>query len=81
MEINAPKGVIDQIGECLSKNIHAFVEMDPTAKVFIMAKWDIKIKMDFGTWTAWRGKKGTLFMASHKKRANQSCWWFQHHYK
>ena len=37
----APKGAIDQIGECLSRIIHAFVEADPTAKVF-MAKWDIK---------------------------------------
>ena len=36
----APKGAIDQIGDCLSRIIHAFVEADPNAKVF-MAKWDI----------------------------------------
>ncbi len=41
MEKTAPKGVIDQIGECLSRIIHAFAETDPTAIVF-MAKWDIK---------------------------------------
>ena len=40
-EKNAPKGAIDQIGECLSRIIHAFAEADPTAKLF-MAKWDIK---------------------------------------
>jgi hypothetical protein len=41
MEKTAPKGVIDQIRECLSRIIHAFAEMDLMAKVF-MAKWDIK---------------------------------------
>ncbi len=40
-EKTAPKGAIDQIRECLSRIIHAFMETDPTAKVF-MAKWDIK---------------------------------------
>ncbi len=37
----APKGVIDQIGECLSRIIHTFAETEPMAKIF-MAKWDIK---------------------------------------
>jgi hypothetical protein len=37
----APKGAIDQIGECLSRIIHAFAEADPT-EIFFMAKWDIK---------------------------------------
>jgi hypothetical protein len=37
----APKGAIDQVGECLSCIIHAFAEADPTAKIF-MAKWDMK---------------------------------------
>ena len=37
----APKGAIDQIGDCLSRIIHAFAEADPNAKIF-MAKWDIK---------------------------------------
>ncbi len=37
----APKGAIDQIGECLSRIVHAFAEANPTAKIF-MAKWDIK---------------------------------------
>ena len=40
-EKTAPKGAIDQIGECLSQIIHAFPEADPTAKDF-MEKWDIK---------------------------------------
>ncbi len=40
-EKTAPKGAIDQLRECLPRIIHAFAEMDPTAKVF-MAKWDIK---------------------------------------
>jgi len=35
----APGGAIDQIGECLSRIIHAFAAAD--AKIF-MAKWDIK---------------------------------------
>jgi hypothetical protein len=37
----APKGAIDQIGEALSRIIHAFAEADKNAKIF-MAKWDIK---------------------------------------
>jgi hypothetical protein len=37
----APKGAIDQIGECLLHIVHAFAEADPTAKIF-MAKRDIK---------------------------------------
>ena len=36
-EITAPKGAIDQIGESLSRIVHTFAEMDPTAKIF-MAK-------------------------------------------
>ena len=38
---SAPKGAIDQIGECLSRIIHAFAEASDDAKIF-MAKWDIK---------------------------------------
>jgi hypothetical protein len=37
----APAGAIDQIGECLSRIIHAFAEADDDTKIF-MAKWDIK---------------------------------------
>ena len=37
----APQGAIDQIGESLSRIIHAFAEADEDAKIF-MAKWDIK---------------------------------------
>jgi hypothetical protein len=37
----APAGAIDQISECLLRIIHAFVEADDDAKIF-MAKWDIK---------------------------------------
>ena len=40
-EKTAPAGAIDQIGECLSRIIHAFAEADESAKIF-MAKWDIK---------------------------------------
>jgi hypothetical protein len=40
-EKTAPAGAIDQIGECLSRIIHAFAEADDKAKIF-MAKWDIK---------------------------------------
>ncbi len=50
-----PKGAIDQIGECLSRIINAFAEMDPTAKVF-MAKWDIKDgfwRMDWAEGEEW----------------------------
>ena len=36
-----PKGAIDQIGDGLSRIIHACAEADPNAKIF-MAKWDIK---------------------------------------
>jgi hypothetical protein len=38
---SAPKGAIDQIGECLSQIVHAFAEASKDAKIF-MAKWDIK---------------------------------------
>ncbi len=37
----APAGAIYQIGECLSRIIHAFAEADNDTKIF-MAKWDIK---------------------------------------
>jgi hypothetical protein len=37
---SAPKGAIDQIGECLSQIVHAFAEASEDAKIF-MAKWDI----------------------------------------
>ena len=37
----APGGAIDQIGEYLSRIIHAFVAAEEDAKIF-MAKWDIK---------------------------------------
>jgi hypothetical protein len=41
MEKTALGGAIDQIGECLSRIIHAFAEAEEDAKVF-MEKWDIK---------------------------------------
>jgi hypothetical protein len=37
----APGGAINQIGECLSRIIHAFAAAEEDAKIF-MAKWDIK---------------------------------------
>ena len=37
----APGGAIDQIGECLSRIIHAFTAAEEDAKIF-MAIWDIK---------------------------------------
>jgi len=37
----APGGAIDQLGECLSRIIHAFAAAEEDAKKF-MAKWDIK---------------------------------------
>ena len=40
-EKTAPAGAINQIGDCLSRLIHAFSEADDNAKIF-MAKWDIK---------------------------------------
>ena len=38
---SAPQGAIDQLGECLTRVIHAFAEAGDDAKIF-MAKWDIK---------------------------------------
>ena len=40
-EKTAAAGAIDQIGEYLSRIIHAFAEADDEANIF-MAKWDIK---------------------------------------
>ncbi len=40
-EKTAAAGAINQLGECLSRVIHAFAEADEDAKIF-MAKWDIK---------------------------------------
>ncbi len=37
----APHGALDQLGHALSWIIHAFVESDDNAKIF-MAKWDLK---------------------------------------
>ena len=37
----APRGALDQLGQALSRIIHAFAEADEDAKIF-MAKWDIK---------------------------------------
>jgi hypothetical protein len=51
----APAGTIDQIGECLSRIIHAFPNTDEDAKIF-MAKWDIKDgfwRMDCATGEKW----------------------------
>jgi hypothetical protein len=41
MTQSKPAGAIDQIGDCLSRLIHAFAEADDNAKI-LMAKWDIK---------------------------------------
>jgi len=38
---SAPKGAINQLGECLSRTGHAFAEASEDAKI-CMAKWDIK---------------------------------------
>jgi len=38
---STPKGAIDQIGECLSRIVHAFAEASEDTKIF-MAMWDIK---------------------------------------
>ena len=38
---SAPKGTINQLGECLTRIIHAFAKTNKDAKIF-MAKWDIK---------------------------------------
>jgi hypothetical protein len=38
---SAPKGALNQLGHTLSRIIHAFVEADDDAKIF-MTKWDIK---------------------------------------
>jgi len=37
----APRGALDQLGQALSRIIHAFAEANDNAKIF-MAKWDIK---------------------------------------
>ena len=37
----APRGALDQLGQALSRIIHAFAAADEDAKIF-MAKWDIK---------------------------------------
>ncbi len=37
----APAGAINQIGKCLSRIIHAFIEAEDGAKI-LMAKWDVK---------------------------------------
>jgi hypothetical protein len=39
----APKGALDQLGQALSRIIHAFAESDdtPDAKIF-KVKWDVK---------------------------------------
>ena len=37
----APGGAINQLGECLSRIIHAFTAAEEDAKIY-MAKWDIK---------------------------------------
>ncbi len=38
---SSPMGAIDQIGDCLSRIVHAFAEARNDAKIF-MAKWNIK---------------------------------------
>ena len=37
----APKGALDQLGQSLSRIIHAFAKAEEDSKIF-MAKWDIK---------------------------------------
>jgi hypothetical protein len=51
----APGGAIDQIGECLTRIIHAFSKADDRDKIF-MAQWDIKDgfwRMDFRAGEEW----------------------------
>jgi hypothetical protein len=40
-------GAIDQIGECLTRIIHAFAKAGNNNKIF-MAKWDIKDGLENG---------------------------------
>jgi hypothetical protein len=60
---SAPKGAIDQIGECLSRIVHAFAEASEDAKYL----WQSGIlKMVFGEWIAAKAMNGTLRMYYHK---------------
>jgi hypothetical protein len=68
-EKTAPIEAIDQIGESLLREIHAFSEAKEDAKLF-MAKWDIK--MDFKKWIVKTGRNGILRTSYHRKRVNQS---------
>jgi hypothetical protein len=74
----APRGAIDQIGECLSRIIHAFAEAEEDAKVF-MAKWDIKD--GFWCMDCREGKEWNLLMYSRNRRASQSALLCPHCYK
>ena len=64
---SAPKGAIDQIGECLSRIVHAFAEASEDAKIF-MAKWDIKD--GFGEWIAARARNGTFRTCYHNQKGH-----------
>ena len=63
---SAPKGAIDQIGEFLSRIVHAFAEASKDAKLF-MAKW--VLKMVFGEWIAVsRARNGTFHTCYHSNQ-------------
>jgi hypothetical protein len=50
-----PKGAIDQLGHSLTQTIHAFVETEEDARIF-MAKWDIKdgfLRLDMEDGAEW----------------------------
>ena len=61
---SAPKGAINQLGECLSRIIHAFAEADDDAKIF-MAKWDTKDGF-------WRGVEFCLRLAATRGSADNA---------
>jgi hypothetical protein len=69
---SAPKGAINQLGECLSRIIHAFAEADDDTKIF-MAKWDIKDGF-CGEWTVGKARSGTSLTSCRNQREHQQCW-------
>jgi len=64
---STPKGAIDQIGECLSRIVHAFAEASEDAKYL----WQSGIlKMVFGEWIAARARNGIFRTCYHNQKGH-----------
>ena len=65
----APKGAIDQIGECLSRIIHAFAEAERMTPKYLWQNGTLRT--DSGEWIAGTARSGISLTSCHSRKENQ----------